>query len=99
MNAIAQKQTNASKSIKSTTTPKMKDVLGNLKDVGLIGSIIYILWFDNDKNKADIAALKEANAAMMSRIEIQQINYDHLNKQMDNVDEKIDVLIEKLNNK
>lgn len=97
MELAAQKQTNASRAKKTTTTvPKMKDVLGNLKDVGLIGSIIYILWFDNDKNKADIAALKEANAAIMSRIEIQQINYDHLNEQLDNVDNKIETILDKV---
>lgn len=68
----------------------MKEVLPNIKDLGLIGMVIYTLWIDNSTNKTDIQSLRQADAATNTRIEVLQVNYDHIDKQLDRIESLLD---------
>lgn len=59
-----------------------------IKDLGLLGFCIYVLWVDNDQNKTDIAALQQKNYQIeltMQTVTIQLQSIQEVNERQNNV--------------
>lgn len=67
-----------------------------LKDLGLLGFCIYVLWIDNDKNKKDIEALQEKNYQYELQMNTMAVNLQHIQDQNDQQNEILDKIIDRL---
>jgi len=71
-------------------------MFGILKDMGLIGLVIYTIWADGTKNTNDITTLKEADAALSQRVTVIETNYTHINDQLERLEELQSIILKEV---
>lgn len=80
---------------RKTTMPEGMGMFSVLKDMGLLGLIIYTIWADGTKNTNDINTLQAADISINQRLTIVETNYSHINSQLQRLEEQTgEILLE-----